>query len=130
MHIVTMTVAGLLGLIFLALSARVVGARLAGKHLIGDGGDETMLYRIRAHANFAEYVPICLILMGLIEMATGPRTGLWVLGGLLVIARILHAWGMNTPTENKPRVFGILLTWIILIALSLWALLLAFAVVN
>ena len=49
----TLITAGLLGLVFLALTIRVVGRRVSGKIMIGDGGDSQMLERIRAHANFS-----------------------------------------------------------------------------
>jgi len=39
----TLITAGLLGLVFLALTIRVVGRRVSGKIMIGDGGDSQML---------------------------------------------------------------------------------------
>ncbi len=130
MYSITMATAAVAGLIFMALSVRVIGVRFAGKHLIGDGGDEALTYRIRAHGNFAEYIPLCLILMLLIEAALGARTGLWVSGVLLILGRLLHAWGMTFTKPNKPRVFGMMLTFLVLMTLSSWALLLAFGLVS
>ncbi len=119
----TLITAGLLGLIFLALTVRVVGRRVSGKILIGDGGDAQMLERIRAHANFTEHVPLALILMGGIEYTAGHHSPfLWGAGGLLVIARIAHAIGMSRPSPNPFRAAGALITWAIIAGLSLWAL--------
>ena len=88
----TLITAGLLGLVFLALTIRVVGRRVSGKIMIGDGGDSQMLERIRAHANFTEHVPLTLILMAGIEITAGHHAPwLWLSGGLLVLARIAHA---------------------------------------
>ncbi|MBV7255695.1 MAPEG family protein [Pacificimonas sp. WHA3] len=127
---VTLATAAVLGLYFWLLSLRVVQGRIGGKVLIGDGESEDLLYRVRAHANFAEHVPLILILMGLIELAVGPRTGLIVIAAVLVLARVLHGWGMTMYSENKPRVIGVLLTWAVLLTLASWGLLLAFGVVG
>ena len=101
---VTAVYAAVLGLIFIALSAWVVGGRLGHQVLHGDGGLDTMNRRIRAHANFAEYVPLSLILVGLIE-ASGAGSG--VIHGMLLpltIARALHPFGMVAP-PNSPQQF-------------------------
>jgi len=120
--IVTLTTAGLCGLILMALSVRVIQVRGSAKVSLGDGGDPLLLSRIRAHANFAEYVPIILILMGLIESFDANRTLLGVLGVGLVLARIVQAIGMGMPAPNVARVAGTAMTFIILIVTSIWAL--------
>jgi len=127
MLLVTMITAGFCGLIFLALTARVVQRRVAGKVLIGDGGDAQLLERIRAHANFAEYVPITLILMAAVELAAGHGSvWLWSSGGLLIVGRIAHAIGMSRPAPNALRAIGALVSWALIAGLSLWALWLGF----
>lgn len=119
----TLITAGLLGLVFLALTVRVVARRASGKIMIGDGGDAQMLERIRAHANFTEHVPLALILMGGIEFAAGHHSPwLWSAGGLLVLARIAHAVGMARPAPNPFRAAGALITWAVIAGFSLWAL--------
>ncbi|WP_164155932.1 MAPEG family protein [Sandarakinorhabdus rubra] len=119
----TLITAGLLGLVFLALTVRVVARRATGKIMIGDGGDAQMLERIRAHGNFIEHVPLALILMGGIEFTTGHGSPwLWGTGGLLVLARIAHAIGMSRPAPNPFRAAGALVTWVLIAGLSLWAL--------
>jgi len=110
--------AGLLALVYLGLSGWVIGARVSENVLFGDGGDNAVLKRIRSHANFIEYVPLALILIGLLE-AGGSSHGL--VQGLLVallVARILHPIGMFAP-PNSPRQFacrggGIVLTLTVL----------------
>ena len=59
---ITLLTASLLGLIFIWLSARVIGARVKNEALIGDNGDTELIFAIRTHGNFTEYVPIFLIL--------------------------------------------------------------------
>jgi uncharacterized protein len=101
---ITATYAAVLGLIFVALSAWVIAGRLGTQVMHGDAGVETMNRRIRAHANFAEYVPITLILVGLLESTAIAH---WVIHALLLpltIARALHPFGMLAPL-NSPRQF-------------------------
>jgi uncharacterized membrane protein YecN with MAPEG domain len=124
--VVTLLTGGVLGLIFLILSWRVVQVRQSAKVELGDGGDTLLLARIRAHANFAEYVPLALVLLALVEMSyRSTPTGLWVAGGALVVVRIAHAVGMATRGANAARALGILGTWVVIAALSVWAIWLA-----
>ena len=110
----TATYAALLALVYLGLAAWVMAGRLSGDVLHGDGGDDAFAKRIRTHANFSEYVPLALILVGLLEMQ-GAGHGL--LQGLLLallVGRLLHPFGLLAP-PNSPRQFacrggGIVLT--------------------
>ncbi|OYU15260.1 MAG: hypothetical protein CFE37_06755 [Alphaproteobacteria bacterium PA4] len=125
---VTLLTAGLLGLLFVILSWQVVQVRQSAQVSLGDGGDALLLGRIRAHANFAEYVPICLILMGSIEVSVQRAPVLLgVAGGVLVIARVAHAIGMAKTGANPYRVIGVLGTWGVLAMLSGWAIVRALA---
>lgn len=124
---ITLATAGACGLLYFILSFRVVQMRVAHKITLGDGGHDPLLSRIRAHANFAEYVPLILILLGGIEARTGAGSRLLAATGImLVVARIAHAIGMMRPAPNPFRVGGAAGTWIILVGLSVWALVLAF----
>lgn len=125
MHATLMT-AGLLGLIFAVLSFRVVRVRTSAKILIGDGGDQTLLSRIRAHANFAEYVPLLLILLALVEYITGTTSALMGIGLLIVVSRVAHAVGMAQHRANVFRLIGAVGTLLALIVLSGWVLFLGF----
>jgi len=120
--IVTLITGGLCGLLYLILSLRVVAVRRSAGVSLGDGGDAELLARIRAHANFAEYVPLCLILIAAIELSdqTTPP-GLWLAGLALVVVRIAHALGMARPSPNPWRVAGTAGTWTVMASLSLWA---------
>ena len=61
----------------------------------GDGGNEMMIRRMRAQANFIEQVPLTLIGVGLIELAG--KGGAWLapLGAVFLIGRIAHGFGMD-----------------------------------
>ncbi|MEA3033012.1 MAG: uncharacterized protein QOH86_1028, partial [Sphingomonadales bacterium] len=75
-----------------------------------------------AQANFVEYAPFFLILVAAIEMARGSELWLWAVGALFIVARILHALGMDRPRGNRFRMIGALATGLILLALAAYAL--------
>jgi uncharacterized membrane protein YecN with MAPEG domain len=112
---VTPLYAGLLALLFLALSLRVVQMRGTGISL-GDGGNPAMLRRIRGHANFAEYVPLILIMMALLELS---KFSIYVLHGLgitLLVSRLLHGYALSFTEKFKfGRFWGTLLTYIAMV---------------
>ena len=123
---VSLTFAGALALVALWLAFRVSKVRMKAEVMIGDGGHPLLTARMRAQANFVEYTPFVLILMALIEMAGGSAWGLRGVGVLYVIARVLHAFGMDrTTTPNPLRAVGALATWVLLLALAIWAIWLA-----
>ncbi len=124
---ITLVTAGCCGLLYFILTLRVVQLRQAHKVTIGDGGHDPLLSRIRAHANFAEYVPLILILMGLVEMRTGVTELLTSTGVLLFLIRVAHAIGMARPAPNAFRIAGAAGTWIIMVGLSIWAITLAYS---
>jgi uncharacterized protein len=126
---ITLVSAGLCGLLFFILSLQVVRGRLATNVRLGDGGDPTLLNRIRTHANFAEYVPLALLLLALCEISNVHRGLLVTSGAVLVLARISHAIGMPRPAPNVFRIFGTAGTWACIVLLSVLALLLGLGVI-
>ncbi len=122
---VTTVTAAIMGLLLLILSIAVTRGRFTEKVGLGDGGNPLLLTRVRTHANLAEHVPLILILMALIERAHGARLWLEIAAVLLVIGRLLHPIGMARPSPNPLRAGGMILTWIVLGWLSVWAALIA-----
>lgn len=123
---ITLLYAGLLGLLFLLLSFWVVRHRAQFKVMIGEGEAPELLAAIRTHGNFAEYVPLTLLLMALCELAGAGALWLHLGGGMLLAGRVLHAIGMQIPkAPNLPRLFGTLLFWLSLGLFSVLALLLS-----
>jgi uncharacterized protein len=111
---VTPLYAGLLALWFLVLSWRVIQRRGKGIYL-GDGGDQALLRVIRGHANFAEYVPLALLMMGFLEMARFSIYVLHALGIVLLVARLLHGYALSfTAHSSFGRFWGATLTFIVL----------------
>ena len=91
---VTPFYAGLLALWFVVLSARIVNIRRRGL-LFGDDGDPTIRRMVRAQANFAEYVPFALLMMGFLEAGRHSIYVLHALGIALLAARILHGLALS-----------------------------------
>mgnify|MGYP000300465177 CR=1 FL=1 len=119
--IITGLYSGLLGLVFLYLSFAVI--KIRKKHLIslGDGNHEELQMRTRAHANFSEYVPICIILLLIAELTSQADLFLHICGIVLLYGRIAHAYGLITKTgASWGRVSGMLATFAVLFSLSIW----------
>jgi hypothetical protein len=118
----TLTVAGAAALLNLWLSIRVSLLRRRHRVSIGDGGNEAVATRMRAHANFTEYAPSFLILLGLVELARGSQTWLWAVAILFVLGRLAHAFGMDRPAPNALRIGGMMATYVPLLVLAGYAL--------
>jgi len=115
---ITAFYAGLLGVLMLVLAFRVVAVRRSTSIGLGDGGNALLLTRIRIHGNAAEYVPLALLLMLMLEINGASSGFLHFLGLALVIGRVAHAQGLTTSNGVSPgRLVGNVLTWsVILIA--------------
>lgn len=86
-------------------------------HVATKAIDNGVLQRkVRAHANFAEYVPHGLLFIVALELMHSQSWLLWILGGSLTIARIAHAWGLiKTYGPSPGRAIGFFLTWFVYI---------------
>jgi len=109
------------------LILRVGTQRTDKKVSLGDGGDNLLLSRIRAHANFTENAPLALIgLIGL-AMMNGHVLALHIFGAGFFFGRLLHAQGMGGKNAlGKGRMFGALLTLLTLLGQALYLLYLVF----
>lgn len=118
---ITLTMAGAAALLAVWLGVRVSQLRWRHKVSIGDGGNEHLIARIRAHGNFAETAPIFLILLAGVELARGSPTWLWLVGALFILGRLAHPFGMDRPAPNALRVGGMSITWLVLLGLAAYA---------
>lgn len=77
--------------------------------------DEGVLQRkVRAHGNFAEYVPHGLLFIIALELMHSQTWVLWLLGGTLTVARIVYAWGViRTYGPSVGRAIGFFATWFV-----------------
>lgn len=112
--------AAVLALMFLALSIRIILVRRKVGIAIGSGSDQVLTRAVRVHSNFAEYVPLVLILIFLFEFLGGPALVVHGLGAALLIGRSIHAYGVSQLQEKLTfRVTGMLLTFLVIIISSL-----------
>ena len=114
---ITSLFAGLFALYFVRLAFNVIRLRRVNKVALGDGGASDLEGAIRAHGNFAEYVPIGLILLALMESHRAHAWFVALLGGLLALGRVLHAHALSKG-DLKLRVRGMMLTFGTLITLA------------
>ena len=114
--------AGILGLISIGVAFPAGRLRSQKSVSVGDGGHQALLLAMRRHANFVEYVPLALILLGLLELNHVRPAAIHVLGLALVLARLCHAFGMRADTMKSPgRFVGASLTVLVIVVSSVWA---------
>jgi len=106
---ITLMYASVMAIFALVLSFGAGSAR--GKAgisvLFGDPVKMDLAEKVRRHQNFLEYVPMLLILFGAIELSGGSSMFLYVVGDLLIIARIAHAIGLKHDNMAHPgRLIG------------------------
>lgn len=120
---ITTTYASVLALIMLVLGVLVTVGRAKTDISLGDGGDPGMRKRMRAFGNFIEFVPMCVIIMLLVENASGRETVLHIMGIGLIVGRVAHAFGIHSDAAIPiARVAGALLTYLVLGLGALYAL--------
>lgn len=112
--------AAIAALLIVFLAVRVTLRRRAIKVGIGNGGDAILARRIRAHANAAEYVPLALLLLLILELNQTQPMLLHLFGCLLIAGRLLHGFGLSTsPAVTPGRAIGIMLSWLVIAAMAL-----------
>ena len=107
--------AALLAALFVMLSVRVVWLRTRFKIPFGSGDNPVLLRAQRIHANFAEYVPFALLLIFFFEGATQSRGWTHAFCIVLLIGRLLHAYGVTRDSLTF-RTAGMLLTLAVIVA--------------
>ena len=104
--------AAVLGLIFIFLSARVIVMRRQTRVRLGAGGHEVLERRIRVQGNFAEYVPLTIILLTFLEWDGAARWLIHALCIALLLGRCIHAYCVSRTDEDiRQRRAGMALTF-------------------
>lgn len=116
---IALTATGAAALVNFWLSWRIAQLREAEKISVGDGGNMRLTARMRAQLNFAEYAPVVLILIALIEATRGTQLWLWIVAGTFILGRVLHGLGMDGLRFG--RAAGMVCTAPIMIGLALYA---------
>ncbi len=116
--------AALLSFLFVFLSIRTIRMRRSLKIGIGHGKNESLLRAMRVHSNFAEYVPLSLILLAFVEMANAQNVIVHGLCSLLLIGRCIHAYGVSQENEKLAfRITGMLMTFTCILSCASYLLL-------
>jgi uncharacterized membrane protein YecN with MAPEG domain len=109
--------AALLTFIFIFLSSEVIRSRVVTRIGIGTGGNRGLERQMRIQANFAEYVPLALLLLAFVEMQGRPDWLLHLLCIALVLARIGHALALRNEKEIMwLRIASVSTTFVIMAA--------------
>lgn len=117
---ITAFYASLLALLFIVLTFRVIHLRLTNKVGLGDGEVSALSKAVRIHGNFAEFIPLALLLMLLLELNGGSAMWLHVTGAVLFIGRVMHAIGITKSKGTTIyRQVGLLSTCLVLLGLSI-----------
>ncbi|WP_202843962.1 MAPEG family protein [Luteimonas saliphila] len=117
---ITLLFASLHVVVYVALATRVVLHRRTTRIGVGTGGDEALARRVRVHGNFAEYVPLALLMLALLELSGVGAALLWAFGAALLAGRVLHAIGLGGSSGYSfGRFSGALLTFVVLLAMAL-----------
>ena len=124
---ITMLYAGILGIMAIALGFLPGSQRGRTKISIGDGGDPELLLAMRRPGHFVEWVPLTLILLGLLELGGVGAGALHLMGASLVIFRVVHAASLKADTiEGIGRAIGAGGSTLVLLVASVWAIVLYF----
>lgn len=122
---ISLSITGGAAIINVWLMIRVGQVRGSEKVSIGDGGNERVLRRMRAHANYTETAPFVLLLLALVELATGSASWLWAIGSIYLLGRLAHGLGMDGGMFAKGRMIGTMITVLTLLGLGIYALVIA-----
>lgn len=118
---VTLSSAAAAGILAIWLMIRVGQVRVSEKVNVGDGGNEKVLRRMRAHANYVENTPFVLALIAVIEIAGKGSPWLAYVAAVFFIGRIAHAFGMEGGQFGIGRTVGTLVTLVTLLGLAVVA---------
>jgi hypothetical protein len=83
-----------LALIYALLVVNVVRLRRRNFAAFGDADNPALRSAIRAHAHFAEYVPVIALMVAMLEMSGMPALRVHLLMAALLVSRLLHPFGM------------------------------------
>jgi uncharacterized membrane protein YecN with MAPEG domain len=116
---ITAIYASVLAIVFIVLSYRVAQRRMRLQVGLGTGDNRELERAVRIHGNFAEYVPLAILLLALYEIGGAPGWAVHAAGVALLIARTLHAIGLTQSSGRSPgRFTGIIATWLVILGLA------------
>lgn len=118
---VTLTAAAAAAIINIWLSLRIGAVRRAHQVSVGDGGIEVLSRRMHAQLNFAENVPLVLVLIAAIELTGRGTDWLPYVAGVFMLGRVAHGFGMDGGSLGWGRMVGTLVTFLTQLGLAAFA---------
>jgi uncharacterized protein len=118
--IYTSLIAGVLTLLQVPLTVFVGYYRQKSGIFFSHGDNQTLLLRMRAHGNYIETVPICLIAIGLAEMSGAPGWLLLAGGALLIVGRLFHFVGVVRTGQGMGRAIGMIATLSVMVVFGVY----------
>jgi len=118
---ITIFFIGMFALIQIPMTVMVGFRRVQTGIQFLDGGDQALLRRMRAHANYTETVPISLIAMAAAEIAGLGESWLWWGGFSLLVGRLMHAAILVSRGWGHPRAVGMIMTFLPMGGFGAWA---------
>ncbi len=114
-----------LAFLYVALALNVIRLRFKHRVSLGAGEVPKLERSIRAHGNFAEYIPFTLILIGLAEYLGAPIWLIHLFGSVLLLGRLSHGYCLCVKYKTIARQTGILMTFFSLLGSAITAFYLA-----
>lgn len=111
---VTAVTGTLLVPLYIQLALRVIRKRHDHHVAVGSGNHQDLETAIRAHGNFAEYVPFGLLLILSAEVNHAPLASALPAAICLVAGRVVHARAIPAG-DLRARVRGMMLTFLALV---------------
>lgn len=105
--------AALFGIGLIWLSFRVIAVRRREKVSLGNASSDVLERRVRAHANFCEFVPLGLMLVYFVEITWKIPALTHVLALTLLAGRLMHGYAFSgAKMRFKWRTRGMVLTFL------------------
>ncbi len=116
---ITLLYGGMTALLVTLLGTNVSRLRLSLKAGPRDLPPE-LVRPVRAHGNAAEWVALGLLLLLVLELSgAAGSTVLHLFGGLFLLGRALHAYGIYA--KSRLHMVGASINYLVLLAMSAWA---------
>lgn len=104
--IIAAQTAAILAILQAVLMFRTGNYRRAHGISLGDGGNDALLRRIRAHGNLAENAAIVLLLLALVEGTGAAGAAVCGFAIFFTVARFSHAFAISV--EKSPIIFRVI----------------------
>ena len=100
--------------------------RLKHKSYVTTAPPRELLRPVRAHGNAAEWIPIGVFLLLILEVSRAANSlTLHLFGGSFLLGRLLHSSGVLFKSRLSP--VGATINYLVLLAMSVWAIWFHFA---